>query len=307
VEPEPEPARAEALEASEQFEMDKVVQSDDDGIVTDERPTEVGAPAPPRRVEPPAPRQKPSPRPKQVVHRPRRPAPSIPWYAALILAAISASVGLVVARTEPVSRWLDTIAPSPSPESPSRTPDSEPSPSPTAGGSAPAVHEATGANENAPPIDDEAMDPELTSVSGGSDGPDVPEPQPQEAARFLTQSAPRGREVANRRDSFASVPATALAQVRAAQRSVTAADSDPSALRYEIAAADWDRAVPLLQGWQQVQGRFEVASARYRAWEMAPTQARATAATAAIRSYMTFAAQGPARDQARAWMARLAR
>jgi hypothetical protein len=40
---------------------------------------------------------------------------------------------------------------------------------------------------------------------------------------------------------------------------------------------------------------------------MAPTQARATAATAAIRSYMTFAAQGPARDQARAWMARLAR
>ena len=94
--------------------------------------------------------------------------------------------------------------------------------------------------------------------------------------------------------------------VRAAQKSVAAADSDPSSARYETAASDWERAIPLLKGWQQSLGRFELASARYRAWEMGPTAARATAATAAIRSYMASASQGPARDQARAWMARLA-
>ncbi len=150
------------------------------------------------------------------------------------------------------------------------------------------------------------MDPEITSSDDeASNGPDLPDIQPQEASRILAADT-QGR-AGGGKDPYASVSPSALAVVRAAQKSVTAADNDPSATRYESAAADWDRAIPLLRGWQQSLGRFELASARYRAWEMAPTPARASAATAAIRTYMASAAQGPARDQARAWMARLAR
>jgi hypothetical protein len=145
-------------------------------------------------------------------------------------------------------------------------------------------------------VDDEAMDPELTSGDDeASNGPDLPDIRPQEASRILAADTTPGRAGGNGKDPYASVSPSALAVVRAAQKNVTAADNDPSATRYESAASDWERAIPLLRGWQQSLGRFELASARYRAWEMAPTQARASAATAAIRTYMASAAQGPAR------------
>jgi hypothetical protein len=330
--PEPEPARIEApvplepdeeiLAASTAAEEPLETRRPVPPEAKPPAPLEAKAPASARRVEPAVPRRKEPPRPKPVRHKVHRPAPAIPWYAALILAAISASAGVVASRTEPLSLWIDAVAPAlsprpsleaPAPESPAPVPTepSEPAPREAVKPPAPGL-KASGSPvkgvESAPPVDDEAMDPELTSLDDSpSDVPDVPEPQPQEATRFLTQSSPRAREAASSRDAFASVPAPALAQVRAAQRSAASADADPSAVRYETAAADWERAAPLLQGWQQSQARFEIASARYRAWEMAPTAARESAAVAAIRSYMTSAAQGPARDQARAWMARLAR
>lgn len=294
-----------------------------------------------RAVERPTPRPK-APQPQRPA-RPRahRPAPSIPWYAALILAAISASAGVMVSRTEPVSAWLDSMAPraksapgypTPSDASPTQAPSPAPSQAPTeemvpapskpaaltakTSTTAPKASEAsakgtdasTKTADDSPSVDDEAMDPELTSTSDdqASGGPDIPDIQPQEASRFLPTDAAPGRGGGNGKDPYASVSPSALAVVRAAQKSVTAADTDPSATRYESAAADWEHAIPLLRGWQQSLGRFELASARYRAWEMAPTTSRATTATAAIRTYMASAAQGPARDQARAWMARLA-
>ncbi len=99
------------------------------------------ADSPSRPVERPARAERPSPRPKTPQpHRParphvHRPAPSIPWYAALILAAISASAGVMVSRTQPVSAWLDSMAPraksapdyqAPSDESPSQAPSQAP-------------------------------------------------------------------------------------------------------------------------------------------------------------------------------------
>ena len=292
-----------------------------------ERPARAERPKTPAQPRPARPR----------VHRP---APSIPWYAALILAAISASAGVMVSRTAPVSAWLDSIASraksapgyqAPGDESPSQTPSQAPSQAPTeemvpapskpapsttktsaaapktGDASAKGTNTAAKAADDSPAIDDEAMDPEITSSDDEtSNGPDLPDIQPEEASRFLVSDTAPGRAGGNGKDPYASVSPSALAVVRAAQRSVTAADNDPSATRYESAASDWERAIPLLRGWQQSLGRFELASARYRAWEMAPTPARASAATAAIHTYMISAAQGPARDQARAWMARLA-
>jgi hypothetical protein len=98
----------------------------------------------------------------------------------------------------------------------------------------------------------------------------------------------------------------ALAQVRAAQRSKDIADGNPSAARYEAAAAEWERAIPLLRGArQQSLGRLEVASSRYRAWEFAPNDDRAAAAAGAIRTYLSFAPQGAPRDVAKIWLARV--
>lgn len=308
----------------------------------------VRAAAPPRAVEAPMPRPKAPPRPKPYRPKVRRPAPSIPWYAAVILAVISASVGVVVSRTEPLSAWLDSVMHgsvaqptdvAPVPDAPITAPPAETAPVPRANvpdskvgssdsrGNAPAAKaSAAVSKENAalskesgqprreaviePPIDDEAMDPEIqTDDASLANTPDLPEPEPQEASRFLKSDAPppRAKDLGNQGDPFGSIPAAAAAQVRVAQKSVAAADNDPSPARYETAAADWERATALLQGWQQSQGRFEIASAKYRAWEMVPTPGRAAAATAAIRSYMASATQGPARDQARAWMARLSR
>lgn len=302
-------------------------------------PVPVARPAPPpRAVERPAPKPKPVQRPKPVRPKVHRPAPSIPWYVAAILAVISASAGVVVSRTEPVSAWLDTVAPGHLAASPREEPVTVPPPSnpadnaaPNHKESAPAAKEsgtsakesapaakegASSTKENAPaakitltPVtDDEAIDREMDPEEQSPDStPDVPEPEPMEASRFLKSDSPAPRAAAGQKDPFGSLPAPVLTQVRSAQRSVTAADNDPSAARYETAAAEWERATPLLSGWLQSLGRFEIASAKYRAWEMSPTQSRAAAANSSIRAYMASAPQGPARDQARSWMARLSR
>ncbi len=259
-------------------------------------------PVPPARAEriaSPAHRPKPPARP--VVRRPKihRPAPAIPWYAAVILVLISSAASVVASRMEPVSAWLDSRAPR------STAPPSDPAP--TIESPAPAQSPVP-----APPAtagEDESVVEDESEPESGIGGTDTEEPKPQEAVRFLRSEAPAtgsAKESQGQRDPFASLPPSAQAQVRAAQRSGQAASGDPSAGRYEAAASEWERVIPLLAGKpQQTIGWFELASARFRAWEMDSTPDRAASATTAIRAYLATAPQGPARDQARAWMTRL--
>ena len=268
------------------------------------RPAPDPPPRPPERKAPsPPPRARSAQRPPQRP-RVRRPAPSIPWYAALILAMIAGAAGVVVSRTDPVSAWLDahglrrllphseTPAPAepeiqtPSPEqtSPARDlPESQPGKGTQSGGE-------TGSSEA------------RSSDNSDAAADDFVEPQPQAAERFLPS---RNTEP---RDPFAGLPPAPLAQVRAAQRSKAAADAQPSADRYDAAAEEWERTIPLLRGArQQSLSRLELATSRYRAWESEPTPGRASSAAASIRAYLAFAPQGAPRDLVRNWLARVTR
>jgi hypothetical protein len=217
----------------------------------------------------------------------------------MILALISSAASVVASRMEPVSAWLDSHVP--------RSAVSQGDPAPTIESPAPAP-----SPEPAPPAttgEKESVGEDESEAESGIGATDTEEPKPQEAARFLRSDAPAtgsARESSGQRDPFASLPPATQAQVRAAQGSGQTASGDPSAARYEAAASEWERVIPLLGGKpQQTIAWFELASSRFRAWEMDSTPARAASATTAIRAYLATAPQGPARDQARAWMARL--
>ncbi len=250
-----------------------------------------------RKATPPArPTQRPAP---QRRHQIGRPAPSIPWYAAAILIVIAGAAGVMASRTDPVSAWLDShgvrrpvsrranpasIGSGLPAASTEQEPPTRPVPEPSPGEKTPSVQ--------ATPSDDEASPPNDSESSAD----DFTEPEPQAAERFLTPP----------KDPFADLPRAALAQVRTAQHSKEAADANPSAARYEAAAAEWERTVPLLRGArQQSLGRLELASSRYRAWENAPNEDRASAAAVAIRTYLSLAPQGAPRVVAKSWLARV--
>jgi len=224
------------------------------------------------------------------------------------LAAIAGAAGVAVSRTDPVSAWLNShglMSPVPNAAKPAATDPGLPAASPDEGaptrdvpesqpGKATTSGEGAGAGEAQPPDNSEAS------------AQDDFEPEPQAADRFLAPSSSPAAEPA--RDPFAGLPPAPLAQVRAAQRGKAAADAQPSAARYDAAADDWERTIPLLRGVRQkTLGRLELASSRYRAWESEPNESRAALAAAAIRGYLAFAPQGAPRDLVRNWLARVNR
>jgi putative zinc finger protein len=242
----------------------------------------------------PAPQTRTAPRPAQRRPAVRRPAPSVPWYAAAILALIAGAAGVVVSHTDPVSAWLDahnlkSLLPGQS----------------ATGVSTSSSEIPTGQDSSTQESSSDAGGGVASAGDGTSDaGSDEDfEPKPQSADWFLPPASS-----AIGRDPFVDLPPSSLAQVRAAQRSKAAADASPSAARYEAAAAEWERTIPLLRGTrQQSLGRLELASSRYRAWENAPTEGRAAAAAAAIRTYLTLAPSGAPRDLVKNWLARVSR
>jgi hypothetical protein len=232
----------------------------------------------------------------------------------MILAVIAGAAGVVVSRTGPVSAWLDTHGLTsliPNSENPAAVDPGLPSAPPEQG-------EATQrAPEPAPgdgtPSGDGARSDDRTPPSddSGTSAQDDFEPEPQAATWFLTPSpgsSSRASETVGGKDPFSGLPPNSLAHVRAAQRSKAAADATPSAARYEAAAGEWERTIPLLRGLGlQSLGRLELASSRFRAWENAPTEGRAAAAAVAIRTYLALAPQGAPREIARSWLARVSR
>ena len=272
-----------------------------------QRPAPEPAPRHPERKPPsPPPRARAAQRPAQRRPKIRRPAPSIPWYAALILVVIAAAAGVVASRTSTVSAWLDSHglrSPLPNPEKPTATEPGAPA-SPDQGAPTREAPESP-SPEGAPSGGEIGSGAAQSSDNSEAGADDFVEAQPQGAERFLTS---RGTEPAAARDPFAALPPGPLAQVRAAQRSKAAADAQPSADRYDAAADGWERTIPLLRGArQQSLSRLELASSRYRAWESEPTARRAASAAAAIRAYLAFAPQGAPLDLIRNWLARVSR
>lgn len=108
------------------------------------------------------------------------------------------------------------------------------------------------------------------------------------------------------RDSYSRLPDTLRAMVRAAQHLETNAASRRSARQFDAAATEWARALRRLEGGPlELETRWHLAGARYRAWEAAPTSRRASAAVEALTAYAVRAPAGAQRDQATRWLDRV--
>jgi hypothetical protein len=105
------------------------------------------------------------------------------------------------------------------------------------------------------------------------------------------------------RDALAALPDSLRGAVAEAQRLESAALANRTAAAFDAAAGAWERSLrPLIGGPLEIEARRHLAAARYRAWELAPTSARARAATEALTAYVSRAPAGPDRTQASAWL-----
>ena len=108
--------------------------------------------------------------------------------------------------------------------------------------------------------------------------------------------------------TLAGIPDSLRAPVEAAQFLISAAARDATAGAWDRAAAAWAALVPALPaGAPESEARFQLAAARYHAWELEPGGARRAAAAAALDAYLAGAPAGVERDQARAWRGELGR
>ena len=246
----------------------------------------------------------------------RRPVPAIPWYVAAILVVIAGSVGVMVSRIPPHERPAEEPPPSVEPPAPKVE-------SPEPGLVAPATPEP----ETGQPID-QANAETLPATEEAEPERLVPEPmrtlmpvtrvvtvvETTRAAPSASERPAATRPSLVRRtpaplvepDPFAALLAELQARVTAARRATAHAYEDPTAAHYESAAAAWESVVADLRGHAaQPRARFQLASARYRAWEMHPDARRAAAAVAALRLHLVYAVPGTERDSSKTRLARL--
>ena len=290
----------------------------------------------------PAPKQMPAPRRRE---SDKRPVPAVPWYIVVILVVIAGSVGVMVsrapfgrdaARPEPaqsptppaVETPTAAQAPSKEPAEPETEARTQPAETAIAEPATPAPPEASPAvavalpARKAPPTRAERPAPPAKT---NDDGPRlVPEPMKSllpvtrvvtvvETTKAASVAPVPGRLPAPKLaappaepDPFATLLTELHQRVRAAQAATNQAQSDPTAANYETAAARWDTVVSDLRGHAaQPRARFQLAAARFHAWEMHPNAQRSAAAVASLRLYLVFAAPGPERDTAKGWLARL--
>jgi len=109
-------------------------------------------------------------------------------------------------------------------------------------------------------------------------------------------------------DAFATLPDSLrfLAERAASLRAL--AERTGSAPRADGAAAAWERLLPLVTGGPaEVETRYRIAAARFRAWELAPTGRRAQAATEALTAFLVRAPAGEQRNKVAGWLDRVKR
>lgn len=130
----------------------------------------------------------------------------------------------------------------------------------------------------------------------GTAGKDADEAKSLGATRSPAPSAFSAPDDAN--DPFAGSSTTAGTFVRTARGATSFASSTGSASAWDAAAAAWERVTPVVSGAGANEARAQAGDARYRAWKLAPTTARADAARRALAGYVLGAPASAGREQA---------
>jgi len=109
-------------------------------------------------------------------------------------------------------------------------------------------------------------------------------------------------------DLLSSLPDSLKDPMRHALLLTTAAGGLNSAAAWEAAAGPWSRILAARPGGAaEPEAAFQLANARFHAWEASPTVERRNAAARAIETCLAGAQPGARREQARAWQERLGR
>jgi hypothetical protein len=80
-----------------------------------------------------------------------------------------------------------------------------------------------------------------------------------------------------------------------------------SAAAYDSAASAWTHYASRATEPGRAEARYRIAEARFEAWRLEPTKARAMSASQAVDAYLAQAPKGSRRDQAEAWKRSLSR
>ena len=109
-------------------------------------------------------------------------------------------------------------------------------------------------------------------------------------------------------DPLAGAPESLQGTVRNARLLSAAADGFRSAAAWEAAAEPWARIAAARPGGAAgAEALYQLANARFHAWEIAPNPARRAAAGRAIDAFLAGGASGARRDQVRSWRERMGR
>jgi anti-sigma factor RsiW len=114
-------------------------------------------------------------------------------------------------------------------------------------------------------------------------------------------------------EAFAGVPEDVQSIVRTAKRLTTAAARRKSASRFEAAAVQWELVVRGLDQARSrmnvedravapAEARYQLAAARFQAWQAGRNPTRAARAAAALKAFLAGAESGAQRDQAAKWL-----
>ncbi|MBI5711186.1 MAG: carboxypeptidase regulatory-like domain-containing protein [Candidatus Eisenbacteria bacterium] len=106
--------------------------------------------------------------------------------------------------------------------------------------------------------------------------------------------------------AFEGLAPAPRAQAQRAQQLSAEADRRQSAVAYDRAAVEWGRLVAQVKGGAlESETRWQLAAARYRAWQASPDVRRKALATAALDAYLAGAPAGAQRDEAKRWLKRV--
>lgn len=111
-----------------------------------------------------------------------------------------------------------------------------------------------------------------------------------------------------RADAYARESAPARASVAFAREAQKAAEKTPTTEAWTVAGERWSLVASLVRTEAAVpDARFNAAKARYASWELGPDDRRKRHAREAVDAYLAIAANGPLRDLALGWRAKLGR
>ena len=129
------------------------------------------------------------------------------------------------------------------------------------------------------------------------------DPLARSTSRALDASAGKVRA-----DTYARESAAARASVAFAREAQRAAEKTPTTEAWTVAGERWSLVASLVHTEEAVpDARFNAAKARYASWELGPDDRRKRHAREAVDAYLAIAVNGPLRDLALGWQAKLAR